>query len=81
MSRHDHDSRFAEQWEEAAWDDATVELTSTLDREPTDQEIEARVAELWDQAEEMRAEADADRWAEAREARYEAAWDRWVDSM
>lgn len=76
-----HDSRFDEQWEEAAWDDASAELTETLGREPTDQEIEARVAELWDQAEEMRAEADADRYAEAREARREDDWNRWVDSM
>ena len=81
MRRYDYDERFQEQWEEAAWDDATEELTSTLKREPTDQEIEARVAEMWEHAEEMRAEAEADQWAAAREARYEDQWNRWVDSL
>lgn len=76
-----YDRRFDEQWEECAWDDATVELTSTLGRIPTDPEVEARVAELWDQAEEMNAEADADQWADAREARRGDDWNRWVDAM
>lgn len=76
-----YDHRFAEQWEEAAWDDAADELTEQLKREPTDQEIEARVAEMWDQAEEMRAEAEAERRHEARMAQREDEWNRWVDSM
>lgn len=81
MSRYDYDGRFDEQWEEQAWEDASLELTSTLGRAPSDAEVEARVAELWDEAEEMRAEADAEHRHEAREARYEAEWDRWVDAM
>jgi len=81
MRRYDYDERFQEQWQEAAWDDATEELTLTLKREPTDQEIEARVAEMWEHTEEMRAEAEADQWAAAREARYEDQWNRWVDSL
>jgi DNA-directed RNA polymerase specialized sigma subunit len=50
MRRYDYDERFQEQWQEAAWDDATEELTSTLKREPTDQEIEdaCRAARIHD---------------------------------
>lgn len=81
MGRYDYDERYDEQWEEAAWEDAATELAETLGREPSDAEIEKRVAELWDEAEEMRAEAEAEHHAAAREARYEAEWDRWVDAM
>ena len=76
-----YDRRFDEQWEEDAWDDATAELTSTRGRTPPESEIEARVAELWDQAETAIAEATAESHYAAREARFQSDWDEWVGAM
>lgn len=60
MSRYDYDRGFDETWAEMAWDDVSEELTSTLGRSPSDEEIEARISELWDEGERAVAEAEAE---------------------
>lgn len=80
MSRYDDDD-FDEEWEESATLDAAEELTETLGREPTEQEIEALVSEMRAEAEAMRAEADAENREAGRRQRREDEWNRWVDSM